>query len=105
MSHVEKSELFEAFGGATDKIDVRDVKHILASLRKSTGSFEVDWHWFVVLKNGTFAYIAGGHEYSGWGYGTPEVYRANTKEECFNLVPQDLRWVWKDILNINEEIL
>lgn len=28
---------------------------------------ELDWHWIVELKDGKFAYLNGGCDYSGWG--------------------------------------
>lgn len=65
---------------------IEDVKKILAVIEGTND--EESWHWLVELRDGRYAYITGGCDYTGWDcQGYVESYVADTLYEALNEAP------------------
>lgn len=42
-----------------------DVAEVLADIQGAND--ERPWHWLLMLEDGTFAYVTGSCDYTGWG--------------------------------------
>lgn len=46
-------------------MDPKEIKNVLAQVPGEADGF--NWHWIVEMNDGTFFYVTGGCDYSGWG--------------------------------------
>lgn len=69
-------------------IEIGDVANVLALVPGWADGLA--WHWIVRLKDGKYAYITGGCDYSGWGcqdWGTVGV--ADSIDQAINMASQE----------------
>lgn len=58
-----------------------------------------DWHWIVKLNDGTYAYIHGGCDNTGWDCQAGlDVHKATTEEGALMLVGQNERRIFEDMI-------
>lgn len=69
---------------------LEDVAYVLAQI---TGENDgPDWHWIIAMKDHTYAYVAGGCDYTGWDCqsgGNAEIFP--TLKDTLNASPDDIR--------------
>lgn len=64
-----------------------------------------DWHWIVQLKDGTYAYVCGGCDYTGWDcQSNCSWYPAGSLQEALRLVGQDKRRVFNEMLLVGDSV-
>lgn len=68
-------------------------------LSLTDGTDYPSFHWIVELVDGKFAYVSGGHDYTGWDCQSDcEWLDADTFDAAMQLVPQDERRVFEAMI-------
>src|SRR5277367_296972 len=68
-------------------------------LELTDGQDEASWSWIVKLKNDKFAYVSGGHDYTGWDcQSSCDWIDADTFAEAMQLASQDDRRIFEDMI-------
>lgn len=76
------------------------VKVVLELTGQNDGA---EWHWIILLESGTYAYVTGGCDYTGWDcQSNAYVYEADTLEGALGLVDEANRFVFSEMLEKGE---
>lgn len=82
--------------------NIERIAKVVVSL--DDGTDETNWHWIVQLVDGKFAYVSGGHDYTGWDCQSDCDWEdAETFDDAMKLTPQDERRVFEDMIAKGEE--
>lgn len=83
----------------SDKVEC--IAKVVVSL--DDGTDETSWHWIVQLTDGKFAYVSGGHDYTGWDcQSSCDWEAAETFADAMKLAPQDERRVFEEMITKGE---
>lgn len=62
-----------------------------------------EWHWILRLEGGTYAYVTGGCDYTGWDcQSSASVYEADTFEDILMQVSEGPRGDLRDMIEKGE---
>ncbi len=73
------------------------ILHAMADGWNPNGYGDATFSWLVRFTDGTFAYVAGWHDNTGWDCQSGlEFHMATTYEEAMRLAPETERRLWED---------
>ena len=98
----DKYDLYAALAYNDVEVSAKPKKIHLELTGENDGA---EWHWLVELENGSFAYIHGGCDYTGWGcQSSAEAHEAEDLPGALVLVDEATRAVFSEMLEKGETV-